>query len=167
MRKKEQKIFIDSGADFSFDRQYRYSLRRIWDADKPLVMFIGLNPSTANETEADPTIESVERIARHNGYGGLYMMNCWAFVATEPKDLKHNPMSDQINNDLLTFISLRCKDVVFAWGAFKIIPKLGRDKELIAMFPNALCIGRNGNGSPKHPLFQKGTSTLVLFSAPV
>jgi hypothetical protein len=156
-------VYTDSSADFSFDRQYRYSLKRIWDRDKPLVMFIGLNPSTANETDADPTIESVERISRHNGYGGFYMMNCWAYVATYPKDLRFNVMSDEINTDVLTLMASRCKDVVFAWGAFKIVIERGRDKELIAMFPNALCIGRNGNGSPKHPLFQKGTSLLIPF----
>lgn len=61
----------DFGADFSNDRKYRYALWRIWDRTKPLVMFIGLNPSTANETENDPTIKSVGRISKNNGYGGF------------------------------------------------------------------------------------------------
>ena len=57
-----QDLFDDNGADFSPDRKHRYSLWRIWDRSKPLVMFIGLNPSTANESDNDPTIRSVCRI---------------------------------------------------------------------------------------------------------
>lgn len=149
------------GADFSECRNYRYSLWRIWDKTKPLVMFIGLNPSTANESSVDPTIESVIRISRFNGYGGFYMMNCWAYVATKPENLKHNPMSDEWNNNMLTVIKSKCKDVVFAWGNFKIVKDKSRDKELIEMFPRAKVIGLNKNGSPKHPLFQKETSVLI------
>jgi hypothetical protein len=37
-------------------RKYRYTLTRVWDETKDKVMFIGLNPSTADEIEDDPTI---------------------------------------------------------------------------------------------------------------
>ena len=153
----------DSGASFSNDRQYRYALWRIWDRSKPLVMFIGLNPSTANETKADNTIHSVMRIARHNGYGGVYMLNCWPMVATNPKFLKWDELSDEWNAHTLRVLGSICQDVVFAWGNFKVVQKQGRDQELLNMFPSALCIGKNRNGSPKHPLFQKGTSKLKPF----
>jgi len=66
---------VESGAEFSECRKYRYALWRIWDKSKPLVMFIGLNPSTANENVDDPTIRSVCRMTKNNGYGGVYMMN--------------------------------------------------------------------------------------------
>ena len=88
---------MNKGATFSIDRKHRYSLWRIWDAELPFVMFIGLNPSTANEDENDATIRSVERISKSNGYGGFYMMNCFAYISTDPKLLMHNPMSDKIN----------------------------------------------------------------------
>lgn len=152
---------VDSGAHFSEDRKYRYSLWRIWDKTKPLVMFIGLNPSTANETESDHTIESVIRISKHNGYGGFYMMNCWAYIATDPKYLKHNPLSDEWNNNMLSTIATKCKDIVFAWGSFKIVKELGRDKDLSEMFPNAKALFINKNGSPKHPLYCKGNTQLI------
>lgn len=149
-----------SGAEFSTCRKYRYALWRIWDNTKPLVMFIGLNPSTANESTLDNTIRSVVRICKHNGYGGFYMMNCWAYVATEPKDLVIDRLSFNYNNDWINIISGRVQDVVFAWGNFKIVSDYGRDKQLSEMFPKALCLGKNSNGSPKHPLFQKGKTTL-------
>src|SRR5689334_6852032 len=94
-----------SGADFSECRSYRYALWRIWDESKPLVMFIGLNPSTANETETDNTITRVRGICEHNGFGGFYMMNCWAYISTDPKLLKVNPMSNEWNNNMLTVIA--------------------------------------------------------------
>lgn len=124
-------------------------------------MFIGLNPSKADESEPDQTIKSVERISRHNGYGGFYMMNCFAYIATNPDLLMHNPMSDEWNNNMLTVTAAKCKVVVFAWGNFKIVQETGRDKELIEMFPNAYVIGFNKNGSPVHPLYQKSKSVLT------
>ncbi len=156
----------DSGADFSNDRTHRYRLWRIWDRSKPLALFIGLNPSTADETQPDPTIKSVMRIAKHNGFGGVYMMNCWTFVSTDPKGIKTNPMADQQNNDWLTITAYRCESVVFAWGAFKIVKENGRDKELIEMFPYAKCLAHLKNGEPKHPLYCKSNTELIPFNHP-
>src|SRR5688572_27063956 len=152
-----------SGAYFSDDRKYRYALWRIWDNSKPLVMFIGLNPSTANETDNDPTIKSVCRIAKNNGYGGVYMMNCFAYVTTDPKLLMHNLMSDEWNNNMLTIIASKCKDVVFAWGNFDVVKELGRDVELCKMFPEAKALFINKNGTPKHPLYVKSNIEPVKF----
>ena len=126
-------------------------------------MFIGLNPSTANETENDPTIKSICRIAKHNGFGGVYMMNCFAYISTNPKELKHNKMSDEWNNNMLTVIAAKCDTVVFAWGNFEVVKDLGRDKELLEMFPNAKALHVNKNGSPKHPLYCKSTSILIPY----
>lgn len=154
----------DFGANFSDDRKYRYSLWRIWDRSKPLVMFIGLNPSTANEQDSDPTITKVGKICKANGYGGFYMMNCWAYVTAYPKELMHNPMSDEWNNNMLTLIAGKCKDVVFAWGDFKIVRDKYRDRQLGIMFPNALCLKINKSGSPKHPLYCKDDTKLIPFN---
>lgn len=154
---------IKAGADFSHNRKHRFSLWRIWDESMPLALFIGLNPSTANEAEADPTIRSVTRIARHNGYGGFYMMNCWSFVSSDPDLLETNPMADEQNSILLSLIAGKCKDVVFAWGNFKIVRQQGRDAELVELFPNALCLKQNKNGSPMHPLFCKGSTPLIPY----
>ena len=151
------------GATFSGHRKYRYALWRVWDQTKPLVMFIGLNPSTANEFEDDPTIKSVCRLAKGNGYGGVYMMNCFAFVSTDPKLLMRNPMSDEWNNNTLTSVASMCQDVVFAWGNFDIVRTTGRDIELCEMFPRALMIGANKNGSPRHPLFISAKTKLTAY----
>lgn len=151
------------GANFSTDRNYRYLLWRVWDENLPKIMFIGLNPSTANETDDDPTIRRVMAMAKSWGYGGVYIANCWAYVTSDPKLLKFNELSDRWNNDMLTVSAGECKDVVFAWGSFKIVSETGRDKELIEMFPNAKALHINKNGSPKHPLYCKTDTKLISF----
>lgn len=151
------------GAIFSECRQHRYELWRIWDEENPLVMFIGLNPSTANENDDDPTIKSVVRIAKSNGYGGVYMMNCFSYISTDPKGLCFEDVANEWNNHLLVAVSSKCQDVIFAWGNFPIVKEKGRDKELSNMFPNAKALHINANGSPKHPLYCKSSTPLMPF----
>lgn len=76
---------MNTNAILSEDRKYRYVLSRIWDESKPMVMIIGLNPSTADETKNDPTIIRCIDFAKSWGYGGVYMLNLFAFRATLPK----------------------------------------------------------------------------------
>lgn len=140
-----------SGAEFSECGQYRYGLWRKWDEDKPNIMFIGLNPSTATETMDDPTIRRVKRFAMDWGYGGVYMCNLFAFISAYPNDLKtcDDPIAD---NDLwLIYFATMCKDVLFAWGSFPEATE--RAKIVSDMFPAAVCLGLNKNGTPKHPLY--------------
>src|SRR6185312_7767160 len=147
-----ENLFENKGADFSNDGSYRFRLWRIWDQNKPKVMCIGLNPSTANGEKNDATISILIRMLTTLGYGGFYMTNCFAYITSDPKLLKHNPMSDEWNNNVLTTTAALCSEVVFAWGGFKVIKNTGRDKELIEMFPHAKCFGKSKDGSPIHPL---------------
>lgn len=142
------------GAEFSRDRKHRYCLWRIWLPEKPLVMFIGLNPSTAHATKDDPTITRVTRFAYDNGFGGFYMMNLFAFVTAYPSELqaKEDPENDRWLED----INLRCEAVCFAWGAFadRSYATVVRERaEVIkARYPAAYCLGKTKAGSPRHPL---------------
>lgn len=153
---------INNGAMFSDSRNYRYALWRIWDESKPLVMFIGLNPSTANETKADATITKVVKISKYNGYGGFYMMNCFPYVSTDPNDL-YDCTHTIHNENMLKEIAAKCKDVVFAWGNFEVVRKLGVDYILFRIFPNAKALYINKNGSPKHPLYCKDETKFINF----
>lgn len=159
-------LFNDFGAHFSQCRRYRFALWRIWDNTKPLIMFIGLNPSTANETEPDPTITRVIGFAKRWGYGGVYMMNCFPFVSTDPDGLNYHGYKD-FNDQLLKEIGAKCKEIIFAWGNFKIVREVGRDAELIEMFPNAKALIINQNGSPRHPLYVKGETVPIPYAGGV
>lgn len=149
------------GAFFSDDRKYRYALWRCWDLNKKWVMFIGLNPSTANEKKDDPTIRRVVSFARSWGYGGVYMMNLFSIVSSDPSILTNTQDALKGNDHYLRGVNIFCKDVVFAWGSFKVAKE--RAEEVIAMFPKATCLGINKNGTPKHPLFVAGKTSQINF----
>src|SRR4028119_2392792 len=76
------------GAIFDPTRTYRYALWRTWDAARPPVAFVLLNPSTADARRDDPTIRRCANFARTWGFGGLEVVNLFAFRATHPTDLK-------------------------------------------------------------------------------
>ena len=151
----------ENGATFSQCRKYRYALWRIWDKSKPTVMFIGLNPSTANEYNNDPTIRRVIRFAFEWGYGGVYMVNLFAFVTPYPEDLLNckDPIRD--NDFWLKEIGGRCDKIVFAWGSFA--EAKDRAPKVIQMFHGcALVI--NKDGSPRHPLYVTSQVVPIQFS---
>jgi hypothetical protein len=152
----------ENGATFSDCRNYRYALWRIWDYDKPRIMFIGLNPSTADETQNDPTIRRVIGFAKDWGYGGIYMCNLFAIVSTDPAILKMctDPIGDN-DHHLLKYADLS-KDILFGWGNFK--EAVDRVKYVSGLFPNALCLGKNQNGTPKHPLYIAAKTTPISFN---
>lgn len=142
---------IIKGAAFSDCRKWRYALWRIWDKRFPLVMFIGLNPSTANEQGDDATIRRAIAIAKNLGYGGLYMMNLYAIVSRQPSYLKtcKDPLGD--NDKWLDKIAYKCGDIIYAWGNFPIAKE--RAAIVQKRYPNAKALIINKNGTPRHPLF--------------
>lgn len=155
-------LFDSNGALFSPDRKYRYALFRMWDLKKPLIMFIGLNPSTANEVDNDPTIRRVIRFAQDWDYGGVYMMNLFGLVTPYPEDLKTcaDPVGE--NDKWLEKAYDKCEDVVFAWGSFPEAAE--RAKKVMQMFPNAKALIINKDGAPRHPLYVPANTVPVIFS---
>jgi hypothetical protein len=147
---------------FSKDKKHRYVLTRVWDESKKMIAFIGLNPSTATASTDDPTIRRVKIFAHKFGYGGLYMLNLFSFITPYPEQLQR--CDDPAKNDyyLIHYGDLADK-IVFAWGNFETF---GQDNRVIRMFPEAYCLGRNSNGSPKHPLYLKSNTDLQLFKQP-
>lgn len=143
----------DTDAIFSVCRNYRYVLWRIWDNSKPKVMFIGLNPSIANEEIDDPTIRRVKSLAKNWGYGGVYMLNLFTYVTAYPEQLKkcENPL--KLADLYLKKYAAKSEKIIFAWGNFKEAEKRGR--EVMKMFSGYILI-KNKNGSPRHPLYVPG-----------
>ena len=143
------------GAAFSPNKVYRYALWRLWDFGKPPIVFVGLNPSTANDATDDPTIRRVKRFARDNGFGGVIMLNLFGLVTPKPKVLALHPdpicQNEVYLNQYARAVAEHKIEVVFCWGAFKEAKP--RTKFIESIFPNALCLGFTGDGSPRHPLF--------------
>lgn len=156
-------LFDDNGAEFSVGRKYRYALWRIWDKSLPLVMIIGLNPSRASESKNDNTITKVIKVAKNNGFGGVYMMNLFAYITPYPEELEKckYPVGD--NDSWLKKIAVKCDCIVFAWGNFNQAKE--RSREVIKMFHSPYCFVQNKNGSPKHPLYCKDVTIFTPFKS--
>src|SRR5687768_5543077 len=124
---------MKAGADFSKDKKYRFSLWRIWDESKDIVLFIGLNPSNADETNDDPTIKKLIRLCENWGVGEFYIANLFAFITPDPKELLQagDPIGSQ-NDGILLELSKRCSRTIFMWGNHGVF--MDRNKVVSAMF---------------------------------
>ena len=104
-------------AVFSTDDDYRYRLGRLWNADKPIVAFVMLNPSTADATTDDPTIRRCLNYAEDWGYGTLLVGNLFALRSTDPSRLHDHPEPVGPDNDEhLWEICEAAERVIAAWG---------------------------------------------------
>ena len=155
--------FINKTANFSSCRKYRYSLSRIWDKKKKCVLFIGLNPSTANEEVDDPTIRRCSGYAQKWGYGGFIMVNLFAYRTTLPSNLKKvkYPVGKDNNKYIMT-LSKKADITVAAWGNNGNL--FSRDKEVLNLVPSLMCLKVNKSGQPSHPLYLKKDLKLTKFS---
>ena len=141
-------------AKLSECRKYRFALWRVWDDSRPHVMFIGLNPSTADETEDDPTLIRCINYAKSWGYGGVCMANLFSFRATEPGDLlvATDPVGHETDK-WLAELSGKAALVVAAWGNTGGF--MGRSQQVRLLMPDLHCLKINKSGEPAHPLYQE------------
>ena len=156
-------LLVNKNATFSDCRKYRYGLSRTWNGKKKTILFIGLNPSTANEKIDDPTIRRCINYAQNWGYGSLLMVNLFAYRATLPSELKNvkNPIGN--DNDLhIIELSKKADLAVAAWGNEGFL--LNRDKVVKKLIPNLMCLKINKSGQPAHPLYQKKDLKLIKYS---
>ncbi|MCJ8340458.1 MAG: DUF1643 domain-containing protein [Pseudomonadales bacterium] len=153
---------MKSAAEFSACRKYRYVLWRTWDETLPLVMIIGLNPSTADAVNNDPTITRCINFAKTWGYGGLCMTNLFAYRATDPKVMKAQTEPIGVDNDFwLKKLAEDADKVIAAWGNNGSY--LNRSASVSNMFGNLYCIGVNKSGEPEHPLYIKADRRPIKF----
>jgi hypothetical protein len=159
---------VTSDATFSTCGRYRQVLTRQWNSDLPWIMFVGMNPSTADHTHDDPTVRKECTYARMWGYGGLIKCNVMDYRCTNPKgllDVDVTPCSAQNLLHIHKHVS-EVDQVVAAWG--KLPPKLkphadAVGKLLCLSHVPVHCLGYNLDGSPKHPLYVKMSVTLMPY----
>lgn len=142
-----------ASAVFSGDRTHRFELWRRWGPGG-FCMFIGLNPSTADETVDDPTVRRCVGYAQSWGYDALCMTNLFSIRATDPKVMKGCPAPNLVQNDeTLIGLARRAGIVIAAWGAND--GHLRRDVVVSQMLDHipVYCLALTKTGYPKHPLY--------------
>lgn len=163
MKNQHPPLYLSRGAEFSADKKHRTFLWRRWDEKKPAILFIGLNPSTADDVDDDPTIGRCIHFAYTWGYGALHMMNLFTLVTSEPEDLLTTTTPNCVAgyDAHLWNVGRFSARIIFCWGAFKEARE--RSKQVIKMFPKAHCLRLTKHGHPWHPLYMPEEATPIPF----
>jgi hypothetical protein len=152
-------------AKLSDDGVYRYVLTRTevrWEPPTPLALFIMLNPSTADAKVDDATIRRCTGFARRWGCGGLAVLNLFALRSTSPAALATavDPVGPDNDRTIAGYLWHTADvpsifaPVVVAWGRHGTL----HDRDLVIddMIRRAghkpMCLSRNNDGTPGHPL---------------
>lgn len=146
---------IYRSADFSLCRKWRYTLIREWNDNLPRVVFILLNPSTANELKDDPTNRRGIDFARRWAYGSVVFVNLFAVRSPNPQIIKE--VSDPIGPENDEYILKECKRadlIICAWGTKGF--QFGRDRAVLSIIPRPIySLGLTKENYPQHPLYLK------------
>lgn len=157
-------------AKFNEDESHRYYLSRIWDDKVSKILFIGLNPSTADGLEDDRTITRLTNFSRGWGFGGFYIVNLYSFVTSDPDIMiraygkitaKEEKVLHKQNIAFALQYARVCSMTVFMWGAG--IPDSEQADKYIRTFKDAYCFGKTKDGHPCHPLYLSSHTQLQKF----
>lgn len=179
--------YPEAWAAISKDEVYRYELGRCWQdgIDVDLLCFILLNPSTADALKDDPTVRKCCGFARRLGYGGIRLLNLYAYRATKPSMLETAWTNGQdvigpANGNFLMAAMVRHPEIVLAWGASlpktgqpwlpSLIQDLGKVNNVnvhgnldLRRDVKFLCLGKTKGGEPRHPVRLSYSTPLVQY----
>jgi hypothetical protein len=180
------KPMIKPGATLSKCGTYRYLLSRDWSTiedvegmppRKRRLLWVMLNPSTADATQDDQTIRKVIAFSMRWGFDMAEVVNVFAFRATDPKVLQANyPQPEERwervvgpeNARYIREAAWRAEKVIVGWGANETVGQGDLTVKLLQeIHPhNIFCLGRTKSGAPKHPLYLKLETKLELYASP-
>lgn len=155
------------GALLSDDGKYRYRLWRLWDDLAPVMVWVMLNPSTADADVDDQTIRKCTGFAKAHHFGGIIVVNLFAWRATNPKELPH--VADPVGPENDKHILWACTAplmlaVVAGWGSNRFaLTRALRVKQLIQSSArrDIKCFRKTVGGRPWHPLYLPYSSPMV------
>lgn len=167
---KEKKIKKD--AYISSCGKYRYSLLRDWSIDDnsenvPFLLFVGHNPSTADEINDDRTINACMRFTKLAGFKKMCMANLFSWRATKKEELI--PLSDidrigHENDRILISLAKKADKIVAAWGVcYEYKERAAYVENMLRMVKPLHVLRLTKYGFPHHPLYLPKNSELKLW----
>jgi hypothetical protein len=146
---------------------YRYRLWRSFPEARgdARVLFVMLNPSTADGATDDPTLRRCLGFARRWGFARLDVCNLFAFRSTDPAALRtmRDPVGPR-NDRILRAAAARAHLTIVAWGNGGQLHQRGAyvASSLLAEIP-LYCLGRTRGGEPRHPLYVAGATARIRY----
>jgi hypothetical protein len=150
--------------------KYRYWLTRQWGESPNRVVWVMLNPSTADAQEDDPTIRKCVGFSRiwskqKIEYGGIVVVNLFAYRASKPSELKEvaDPFGPFNHKWQDVFLAPKAGNlIVAAWGANgSLYDAAKRFKSSFGV--RTMCLGYTNDGEPRHPLMAPYSCQLEPF----
>lgn len=139
---------------------YRYTLTRWWGEEAPGLLWVLLNPSTADGEQDDPTVRKLRAYARAWGAPGFVVVNVFAFRATNPWEVAEaavDPVGPE-NDAHIAAEAARAQAIVIGWGVSladtPIAPRFGDVLRLLEPFRAKVgALKLTKSGAPTHPLY--------------
>lgn len=156
-------------AQLSSCGKFRYRLGRAWaEADAKPLVFVMLNPSTADANVDDATIRRCIRFAQAHDFGAIDVVNLFAYRATKPEDLRRAGYQVGPENDRHIVDAVRGAGAVcLAWGSN--VANLERPQIVLPMIRaqgvEPMCLRITRSGYPQHPLMLPSSCSLMSFTA--
>lgn len=153
--------YIANDAVISECQRYRYTLYRAWGSEQAYLLWVMLNPSTADATRDDATVRKRVGFTARRGFSSLYIVNLFAWRTRHPGELLSagDPVGP-LNNFYLGAHagSPFCKGIVVAWGSLdfmrrsRVYDRAAQVVDLLRILPQPIaCLGKSKSGDPRHP----------------
>lgn len=160
---------VHSDALFSPCRTFRYLLYRQWSyGGKGTLVYIGMNPSYADEVDNDNTVKRCMKIAMQHLYTGMFMLNAHPHVSTDPKGMIRPDDQKKLNLFAIKTVCTLFTDVVGCWGNPGGADGHGEElwklvRQSIGPKGSFRCFKINKSKHPQHPLYISYSTPLIEF----
>lgn len=130
-------------------------------------MWIGLHPGLIEEVERDPTLRRIAAFSSRLGFTVFVVTNLFALRTSRPLELAttSDPVGPE-NDAVLRAVAKASETIVACWGSNGSLQK--RDDHVTQLLRTATSkplhsLSRNGDGSPKHPLYVRWDTVLTAY----
>lgn len=147
--------------------RYRYTLERAISVfGNGLVLWVMLNPSTADATVNDPTIVRVIRFSERLGFARAAVVNLFALRATDPRHLRlvGDPIGPE-NDAHIQRMASAADMVILGYGADPMATDRASSVRALLAGRKLHCLGKTKDGAPRHPLYLRANADLIEHGA--